>query len=43
MNQLANERMLAPWASWLAGREGPRPDGFVRLPLGPEAVRFYHE
>jgi ectoine hydroxylase-related dioxygenase (phytanoyl-CoA dioxygenase family) len=43
MNQLANDRMLAPWASWLAGRDGPAPDGYFRLPLGPEATRFYQE
>ena len=43
LNQLANDRMLAPWASWPEGRTGPAPEGYVRLPLGPEAVRFYHE
>jgi ectoine hydroxylase-related dioxygenase (phytanoyl-CoA dioxygenase family) len=40
LNQLANERLLAPWASWVDGR---RPAGFFRLPMTDAAECFYQE
>jgi ectoine hydroxylase-related dioxygenase (phytanoyl-CoA dioxygenase family) len=40
LNQLANERLLAPWTSWLEGRA---PAGYFRRPLADEAARYYHE
>jgi hypothetical protein len=40
MNQLANERQLAPFASWDRGRA---PAGYVTLPASTEASRFFHE
>src|SRR5258706_2112313 len=40
LNQLANERQLAPFASWDQGRA---PAGYVTLPASTEASRFFHE
>ena len=40
LNQLANERRLAPWASWLDGRA---PAGYYRLSMTAEAALFYQE
>jgi phytanoyl-CoA hydroxylase len=39
LNQLANDRQLAPFESWSEGK----PAGYFRLPMTEEAVRFYHE
>ncbi|HEU5089101.1 MAG TPA: phytanoyl-CoA dioxygenase family protein, partial [Roseiflexaceae bacterium] len=43
LNQLANQRLLEPWSTWPMGANGPRPDGYVRLPLDADAVAFYRE
>jgi phytanoyl-CoA hydroxylase len=40
LNQLANQRLLAPWASWMDGRA---PAGYFHQPMTDEAARFYHE
>ena len=40
LNQQANERLLAPWASWDGG---DAPTGYFRLPMTAEAAKFYHE
>lgn len=40
LNQLANERRLAPWDTWL---DGQPPAGWFRGPITAEAVRFYKE
>lgn len=40
LNQLANERQLAPFASWDAGAP---PAGYMTLPMNEAAVRSYHE
>ena len=40
LNQLANERRLAPWDSWI---DGQAPAGWFRNPLTAEAARFYQE
>jgi len=40
LNQRANERQLAPFASW---DQGNAPAGYVNLPLGPEAPLYFLE
>jgi len=40
LNQLANERLLPPWASWTDGRP---PAGYVRPPLTDAAAQFFRE
>lgn len=40
LNQLANERLLAPWASW---QGGSGPAGFFRRPAADEAAQFFRE
>src|SRR5918911_449668 len=40
LNQRTNERQLAPFASWDLGRA---PAGYIKLPIGAEAVTFYRE
>src|SRR5690349_13086106 len=40
LNRLANERRLAPFASW--DEDGPQTD-YVTLPMNAEATRFYQE
>jgi len=40
LNQLANERQLAPFASW--DTSGPQTD-YVTLPMNAEATRFYQD
>ncbi len=39
LNQLAEERKLAPWASW----KGGRPNGYFDLPMTDEAAEFFSE
>jgi phytanoyl-CoA hydroxylase len=38
LNQLANDRLLDPFASW---REGQAPAGYVRAPISEDAVQFF--
>src|SRR5688572_14472840 len=40
LNQLANDRQLAPWDTW---PDGQRPAGYFRAPLTAEAAQFYQE
>jgi phytanoyl-CoA hydroxylase len=40
LNQLANERQLAPFASWDGG---VAPASYMRRPAGAEAAQFFHE
>jgi ectoine hydroxylase-related dioxygenase (phytanoyl-CoA dioxygenase family) len=40
LNQLANERRLAPFVSWDMGRP---PEGFVARSAGAEVARFFHQ
>jgi len=40
LNQLANERQLAPFATWDQGRA---PAGYVTEPASAEAARFFHQ
>lgn len=40
LNQLANERLLEPWVSWL---DGERPTGYFQPNDSPAAAQFYHD
>lgn len=39
LNQLAEDRRLAPWSSWSNGR----PDGYFDLPMTTQATEFFKE
>jgi ectoine hydroxylase-related dioxygenase (phytanoyl-CoA dioxygenase family) len=40
LNQLANERLLEPFASWNAGQA---PAGYIQAPITADAVQFYQD